>query len=222
MSGFEWSWPFVAEILPQLLMAARWTVLAAISSFAIALILGVVLAVSSDSTHRLLSWPTRLAVDFIRGTPLLIQIYFLYFLLPSFGIVLPALTVGILALSVHYAAYSCDAYRAGFASIGQGQHEAAQALGLHAGVIFFKIMLPQALRPIIPILGNYFLFLIKETPLLSAVAIVELLQTAKLIGSTSFRYTEPITIAGLVFLALSLLASAGARWVERRMKRAPW
>ena len=145
----------------------------------------------------------------------LLQVYFLYFVLPTIGIVLPALLVGVLALSLHYGTYVSEAYRAGIASVGEGQRNAAAALGLSPRAAFTYVVFPQAIRRSYPALGNHLIALFKETPLLSAIAIVELLQTAKIIGSETFRYNEPITIVGLILLALSLFSAGLVRRVER-------
>ena len=210
-----WDWAFAWSILPQLLQAAMYTILATVMSFAGALVIGLPLAVARDARNRLLQWVSGAFVELIRSTPILVQVYFLYFVLPSFGIVLPALVVGVLALSLHYGTYVSEAYRAGIASVPQGQREAAAALGLSPRAAFFSVVLPQAIPPVVPALGNYLIALFKETPLLSAIAIVELLQTAKLIGSETFRYNEPITLVGLILLALSLLSAALVRRAER-------
>jgi len=214
-----WDWAFAASILPQLLSAAVYSVFATVLSFVGALVIGLPLALARRARSR----PLRLAsgglVELVRSTPILTQVYFLYFVLPTFGIVLPALVVGVLALSLHYGTYVSEAYRAGFASIGQGQRNAAAALGLTRGAAFFSVVLPHAIPPIVPALGNYLIALFKETPLLSAIAIVELLQTAKLIGSETFRYNEPITLVGLILLALSLMSAMLLRRFERWMNR---
>jgi polar amino acid transport system permease protein len=210
-----WDWHFAASILPQLLLATVYSVLAAVSSFAGALLVGLPIALARDAPHRPLRWATGSLVEMVRSTPILIQVYFLYFVLPTVGIVLPALLVGVLALSLHYGTYVSEAYRAGIASVGQGQRDAAAALGLSPRAAFRCVILPQAIPPIVPALGNYLIALFKETPLLSAIAIVELLQTAKLIGSETFRYNEPITLVGLILLALSLVCAALVRRAER-------
>jgi polar amino acid transport system permease protein len=210
-----WDWAFAWSILPQLLPATVYTVFAAVTSFAGALVIGLPLALARDARSGTLRAATGTAVEFVRSTPVLIQVYFLYFVLPTVGIVLPALVVGVMALSLHYGTYVSEAYRAGTASVGQGQRDAAAALGLSRGTAFFKVILPQAIPPIIPALGNHLIALFKETPLLSAIAIVELLQTAKIIGSETFRYNEPITLVGLILLGLSLASAALVRRVER-------
>jgi len=214
-----WDWAFAWSILPQLLAAAVYSVFATVLSFVGALAVGLPLALARDARRRPLRMASGAFVEAIRSTPILTQVYFLYFVLPTIGIVLPALFGGVLALSLHYGTYVSEAYRAGIASVGQGQRNAAAALGLSERTAFFTIVLPQAIPPIVPALGNYLIALFKETPLLSAIAIVELLQTAKLIGSETFRYNEPITLVGLILLALSLLSATLLRRVERWTRR---
>ncbi len=214
-----WDWAFAWSILPQLLSATVYSVFATVLAFAGALVIGLPLALARDARSRALRTASGALVELVRSTPILIQVYFLYFVLPTVGIVLPALVVGVAALALHYGTYVSEAYRAGIASVSQGQRNAAAALGLSPRDAFFLIVLPQAIPPIVPALGNYLIALFKETPLLSAIAIVELLQTAKLIGSETFRYNEPITMVGLILLALSLASAALVRSVERRANR---
>ena len=218
MSGIDWKWDFALEVLPIVGAACRFTILATVAGFAIALVLGLVLALLRAVRQPLVRWPVGVFIEFVRGTPVLVQIYFVYFVLPEFGIVLPALLTGIMVLGLHYSTYVSEVYRGGIASVERGQWEAAMALNLGPQRTFFGIILPQALPPIVPALGNYLITLFKETPLLSAIAVTEMLQTAKNIGSETFRYTEPITMIGLIFLALSLVSATGIRWVERHLK----
>ena len=218
MSGIDWKWDFALEVLPIVGAACRFTILATVSGFAIALVLGLVLALLRAVRQPLVRWPVGLFIEFVRGTPVLVQIYFVYFVLPKFGIVLPALLTGILVLGVHYSTYVSEVYRGGIASVERAQWEAAMALNLGPLRTFFRIVLPQALPPIVPALGNYLITLFKETPLLSAIAVTEMLQTAKNIGSETFRYTEPVTIIGLIFLALSLVSAVGIRRVEQNLR----
>ena len=121
-------------------------------------------------------------------------------------------------LGLHYSTYCAEVYRAGLDNIPRGQWEAAAALNLSTYHTYRDVIIPQAIPPVIPALGNYFVALFKDTPLLSAIAVVELMQRAKILGSENFRYIEPITIVGLFFLAFSLIASALNRYVERRLK----
>jgi polar amino acid transport system permease protein len=213
-----WDWSYVAEILPVLAGAAVVTIEATLIGFALAAVIGLVLAILRFAVPAL-SWPVAALVEFIRSTPLLIQIFFLFFVFPEFGIVLDAFTAGVLALGLHYGAYCSEVYRAGLEAVPRGQWEAAIALNLGQTTTFRDIILPQALPPIVPALGNYLVALFKETPLLSAIAVLELMQTAKILGSETFRYNEPITLVGLFFLAMSLVSAAAIRLVERYLKR---
>ena len=213
-----WSWTYTLEILPVLAKAAIITVEATFLGFIIAAVLGLILALARIA-FPLLAWPISAVVELVRSTPLLIQIFFLYFVLPSFGIVLDAFTAGVMALGLHYGAYCSEVYRAGLEGVHRGQWEASTALNLSSWTTFKDIIIPQAIPPVVPALGNYLIALFKETPLLSAIAVLELMQTAKILGSETFRYTEPITLVGLFFLVMSLVSAAGVRAVEHALKR---
>lgn len=213
-----WDWAYTFEVLPRLTKAAVITIEATLLGFVIAATFGLVLALIRLAIPRA-ALPISIAVELIRSTPLLIQIFFIYFVLPNFGIVLDAFAAGVLAIGIHYAAYCSEVYRAGFDNVHRGQWEAAVALNLGSWTTFRDIILPQAIPPIIPALGNYLVALFKETPLLSAIAVLELMQTAKIIGSETFRYTEPITLVGLFFLAMSLISAVGIRIVEGLINR---
>jgi polar amino acid transport system ATP-binding protein len=210
-----WDWGYAFEILPVLGWASIVTVQATILGFILAAVLGLVFAILRMSENPLISIPIAGFVEFIRSTPLLIQIFFIYFVLPEFGITLNALTAGILALGMHYGTYCSEVYRAGLEGVPRGQWEAATALNLSPYDTFKDVIIPQAIPPVVPALGNYLVALFKETPLLSAIAVLELMQTAKILGSQTFRYTEPITLVGLFFLAMSLVSAALIREVER-------
>lgn len=213
-----WDWAFAFEILPTLAKAAVITVQVTILGFLIALSLGLALAMC----RIVLPWtrfPVSLLVELIRSTPLLIQIFFLYFVGPSFGLTLDAMTAGVLAVGIHYAAYCSEVYRAGFESVPRGQWEASVALNLGRWTTLRDIIIPQAIPPVVPALGNYLVALFKETPLLSAIAVMELMQSAKIIGSQTFRYNEPITLVGLFFLVMSLASAWAIRRVESGINR---
>lgn len=213
-----WDWAFTFEILPTLAKAAVISIEATLLGFVLAATLGLVLALLRIAIPWT-AWPISVLVELIRSTPLLIQIFFLYFVFPSFGVTLDAFTAGVLALGIHYAAYCSEVYRSGFDNIPRGQWEASVALNLSPWTTFRDIIIPQAIPPIVPALGNYLVALFKETPLLSAIAVLELMQTAKIIGSETFRYTEPITLVGLFFLAMSLVSAVFIRAAERLLNR---
>jgi polar amino acid transport system permease protein len=207
---------FTWEILPALGLAAVNTLTIAVASFGLALVLGLPLLLMRRSRWRWLAKATTAFVDFVRCTPLLIQLFFLYFALPSFGLALSPMTTGLLVFSVHFGCYMSEVYRAGLESVAPGQWEACSALGLSRWKTLYLVVLPLALRPIVPAAGVYLIHLFKETPLLSAISVQEMMFVASEIGSDRFRYLEPITLCGLLFLAMSLAASVLIGHVERR------
>jgi polar amino acid transport system permease protein len=212
-------WTFALDILPTLGQAALLTLGITAAGFAISLVLGLALALLRRSRVRPVRVPTAMAIEAIRGTPLLIQLYLIFFVLPEYGILLPAMATGIIALGIHYATYTSEVYRAGIDGVARGQWQAGAALGLTPLQIFRNVVLPQSVPAILPGLGNYLIAMFKDTPILSAIAVVELMQRAKIIGSETFRYLEPITIVGLFFLAMSLGAAMLVRVLERRLRR---
>ncbi|TIP79390.1 MAG: ectoine/hydroxyectoine ABC transporter permease subunit EhuD [Mesorhizobium sp.] len=217
-----WDWSYVWESLPYLYLGAIVTVQATVLSFAIALVLGLIIALIRQSPNRYVSTAMTEIVEFIRSTPLLLQVFFVYFVGPQFGILIPAWTAGIGMLGIHYAAYCSEVYRAGILAVEEGQWEACTALNLSRIRTWRTIILPQAIPPIVPALGNYFVGMFKETPILAAIAILEMLQQAKIFGANNYRYTEAIVMVGFFFLVFSLAASAIVQsvsiWLNRRYR----
>ncbi len=213
-------WTYAASLLPVLAPALLITVQATLAGMAVALVVGLLLALARRSRAAFVSWPAAAFVEFVRSTPLLVQLYFLFYVLPAAGVALSPFATGALALGLHYAAYCSEVYRAGIESVPAGQWEAARALNLSRGDTLRRIVLPQAIARVIPALGNYLIAMFKETPLLSAITVVELLQTAKIVGSETFRYVEPLTLVGAIFLVMSLASAAGVRALEARLAQA--
>lgn len=214
---FDWS--FALEILPTLGSALVITIQATVLGMLVAVTLGLALALLRRSRLALLSLPTAFVIEFMRSTPLLVQMYFLFYVLPLTGVQMSPLATGIVALGLHYATYCAEVYRAGIEAVPRGQLEAARALNMSPWRTAVGVVLPQAIPPVVPALGNYLVAMFKDTPLLSAITVVELLQQSKMIGSTTFRYTEPLTLVGVLFLALSLIAAWGVRGLEARLQR---
>ncbi len=214
---FDWS--FALEILPTLGSALVITIQATVLGMLVAVTLGLVLAMLRRSRLHIVSLPTAFVIEFIRSTPLLVQMYFLFYVLPLTGVQMSPLATGIVALGVHYATYCAEVYRAGIEAVPRGQWEAATALNMSRWRTAVGVVLPQAIPPVVPALGNYLVAMFKDTPLLSAITVVELLQQSKMIGSATFRYTEPLTLVGVLFLALSLVAAWGVRGLEARLQR---
>jgi polar amino acid transport system permease protein len=218
MDNSLFDWQFAWRILPDLLRAFRYTVGITLAGFLIALAFGLVLALLRRSRMRVLSWPASFFIEFIRSTPLLIQLYFLFYVLPDYGLTLSALATGTLGIGLHYSSYVAEVYRSGLNAVPRGQWEAAKALSLSPWHAYRKIILPQAVRPIIPALGNYLVAMFKDTPVLSAITVVELMLQAKNIGSQTFRYIEPITMAGLFFLLVSVSVALLVRRLEAHLR----
>jgi polar amino acid transport system permease protein len=208
---------FLISILPALMRGLRVTVEATLGGYALALIVGLVLALGRRSGRT----PVRRAcegyVAFMRCTPLLVQLYFAFYVLPSFGVRFDALTTGILCLGLHIGAYIAEVYRAGIGSVPEGQWEAAAALGLRPLPVWGRVILPQALPPMIPPLGNYLVGLFKETPLLAAITVIDVFGAANNIAGQTYRYNEPYTAAAIILLGVSLIAVAVVRRMERHL-----
>jgi len=136
--------------------------------------------------------------------------------LPDIGILLPPLVAGVIGLGLHYGTYTAEVYRAGIDNVPRVQWEAAKACNLSARQTWTHIIIPQAIPPMIPALANYFIAMFKETPLLSAITVLELMNQAKSVANTYYRYIEPITLVGAFFLAISLCSVVLLRWLERR------
>jgi len=215
---FRWDGEFALSILPQLLRAAVITLQATVVGFALAVVIGLAFALLRRGP-RPISWPAGFVVEFLRSTPLLVQLYVLFFLLPAYGIRLDAFATGVIGLGLHYGAYLSEVYRAGIASVDEGQWEAATALNFGRLHVWRTIVLPQAVPPMVPAFGNYFIVMFKETPLLSAITVTELMQTAKIIGARSFNYVEPYTLVGLIFFLMSYPAALLVNRLEARLAR---
>lgn len=221
--GIEWDtanhWLFASSILPILLRGLVVTLQATVLGFFVAALLGLILAALKGARSRFIAWPAKLFCEFIRDTPLLVQLFFLYYVLPEYGIVLPAFMTGALALGLQYSAYTSEVYRAGLESIPQGQTEAARTLDLSPARIFSFIILPQALPRIVPALGNYLVSIMKDVPVLSVVSVLEMLNVAKIIGDRTFNYLIPLSMVGGLYLIVTLVASAGVRYLDTHLPK---
>ncbi|MBY4609264.1 ectoine/hydroxyectoine ABC transporter permease subunit EhuD [Rhizobium sp. 9T] len=215
----EWDWDFVWQIMPTLLEGFKITILATVLGAAVAMVVGLALAIVRRSPVAAVSRTVGLVSEFIRGTPLLVQLYFIFYVLPDIGIRLSPLTAGVIGMGIHYATYTAEVYRAGIENVPRGQWEAAKATNLTTRQAWIHVVLPQAIPPMIPALANYFIAMFKETPLLSAITVLELMNQAKSIANSNYRYIEPMTLVGVFFLVISLISVLGLRWLEERYAR---
>jgi polar amino acid transport system permease protein len=210
---------FIGTWGPFILGGTWITVLVSASSILIATVLAVLGAIGRLSRNPLISGFAGLYVSLVRGTPLLVQIFFFFFVLPEFGVVLPAIPTGIVALSFNYGAYMTEIFRAGIQAVPIGQREAAESLGMPERLVMRRIVLPQAFRIVIPAIGNDFVAMIKDSALLSTIGVQELLWRAHTVGTRHFRTLETLLIAAAIYWVLTIVFSFFQERLERRMAR---
>jgi polar amino acid transport system permease protein len=215
----EFDLSLALSIVPLLVSATAVTVKATVAGFAIALVGGAGLLALRRSRLRLVSLAAGFIGEFVRNTPLLVQIYFLYFIAPRYGLTLTPLQTGIVALGLHYSCYLAEVYRAGLESVPAAQWDAAVALNLPHWRTYQRVILPQAILPIIPAAGTFLIYMLKDTPFLAAISATELMFVASKIGTERFQYLEPITLCGLIFLVLSVASAVAIRLVEHQVGR---
>lgn len=213
-----WDWDFVGEILPDMARGLWVTVQITVVGLVVAMTLGLVFAILRRSRLRVVRWPVGLIIDFIRSTPLLVQFFFLFFVAftPDSAITLSGFQVGVIGLGVHYATYTSESYRAGIESVARGQWEASTAINLTTGTTWRSVILPQAIPTVIPALGNYLVAAFKDAPLVAAIAVLDVLGVARDLQGEFFRGLEPFTVAGVMFLGVSIPAAMFARFLEKR------
>ncbi|MER9664769.1 ectoine/hydroxyectoine ABC transporter permease subunit EhuD [Mesorhizobium sp. M0159] len=212
----EWDWSFALNILPQLFEGVKVTVYATVLGSTLAMLIGLAIAIGRRSGGPVLEAVLRYCVEFVRGTPLLVQLYFTFYVLPDIGIFLSPLVAGVVTIGIHYASYTSEVYRAGIDNVDRGLWEAATALNLTRLQTWRHVIIPQALPPMLPVLGNYIVQMFKESPLLSMITIVELMGEARTIANTTYRYLEPMSMVGLFFLAVSIPSVIALSYLERR------
>jgi polar amino acid transport system permease protein len=210
---------FALEMLPYLLRGAVLTVELTCLSMAFALVLGLLLAFGRLSRNRLLAGASTAFVEVIRGTPLLVQLFILYYGLPQYGIRLPAFAAGVLGLGINYGAYLAEVYRAGILSIDRGQWEAGSAIGLSRRGLMRYVILPQALRVVLPPIGNYFISMLKDSSLVATISIVELLRAGQLRIAINFRAMDVYLMVAAIYFLMSYPCALMLRRMERRLSR---
>lgn len=212
---------------PQFLIGARNTLIYCVISFPLALLLGLLLALMKGSRFTWLSTPAKMFIEAFRSTPMITQLFLLYY---GIGAILVnynlsrydnAWVAGVAALSLNYAAYEAEVFRAGFLSVDRGQTEAAYSLGLSAGQNFLKITFPQAIPLMIPPFVNDFIYMLKDSAILSVISGVELTSVILRSSFLNSSNTLPLYLLGIVlYLIMSLPISFVARFFERRLRAA--
>lgn len=210
----EWRWEFTFEILPRMLWATGNTLLAAGIGYAIALVVGLIFLLGQRTPYPILNRGVREVVEFIRSTPLLVQLFFVYFVGPQFGVELTAWTSAMLTIGLHFGTYLSEVYRGALEAVPRGQWEACRALNFSTARTYARVVLPQALPVALPGMGNYLVGIFKDTPMLATIGVAELMHTANALGAETYRYLEPYTMVGFIFLIISLPTAAGLRKLE--------
>lgn len=208
----------IIDSIPILLKGAWITVIVTIISMAFGLIFGMLAALSKLSKIKILRWLANQYIDIIRGTPLLVQLFIIYYGLPQIGITINPFSSAILGLSINTGAYVAEAIRSGILAVDQGQREAAAALGFSSSQTMRLIIIPQALKTMIPPVGNQFLLLIKDSSLVSTITLVELTRTAQRIISTTYKPIELYIAAAVIYYVISLLATKLLNLLEKRAR----
>src|ERR1700682_5806885 len=201
-------------LLAGLLMTVELTLVVIV----ISLVFALLVALGGMSRFAPLRWLVKVYVEAIRGTPLLLQLIYVYYVLPEVGIRLDSFTAGVLALTLNYSAYLSEVYRGGIQAIARGQHDAAAALGMTGALAMRRIILPQAIRIVLPSLGNYFIGLFKDTALCSVVSIQEVVFTAQVHAALNFPYFTLYTVVGIMYFAVSFPAARLVAYLERVTK----
>ncbi|AVH58560.1 MULTISPECIES: ectoine/hydroxyectoine ABC transporter permease subunit EhuD [Streptomyces] len=227
----NWDWSAVGDFMPHfwdgLLVTLQALALGSLISFALGLVWALLIATptlphartDSRGWYPLVRWPVEVVTEFIRNTPLLVQLFFLFYVLPEWNITFSALTTGVVAIGLHYSTYTMQVYRAGIEAVPAGQWEAATALSLPVGRTWTAVILPQAIRRVVPALGNYVISMLKDTPMLMVITVLDMLGEARLFSQQHFQFTEPLTVIGVAFILISYPASLLLRALERRLVR---
>lgn len=209
----------IQAAMPLLLKATGITIFLAVVSMAIGLVIGLVVALARVSKNKFYYNIASVYVSIIRGTPLLVQIYLVYFGLPQIGISLGAMTSGIIALSLNAGAYLSESFRGAILSVDKGQMEAANSIGMTRGQAMRRIIVPQSMRTAIPTVGNTYIGLLKDTSLVSVITVTELLYQTTLIIARTFQPLTLYLAAALIYWVVCTVFITMLDWLEKRASR---
>jgi polar amino acid transport system permease protein len=204
------------EFLPILLQGAVVTVQVTALSFLLSSAIGLVLALGKLSPVRAVSWAASTVVNVIRGLPIIVQLFYIYFVLPEVGIQLTAFQTGVIGLGIAYSAYQAENFRAGIEAVDPGQREAALAMGMRPALLMRRVVLPQAFRIALPPYGNTLVMMLKDSSLVSTITVAEMTRQGQLIAASTFQNMTVYTLVALLYLAMSLPLVWGLRRLEKR------
>jgi polar amino acid transport system permease protein len=206
------------EFLPILLQGLWLTVLVTAGSLALSTLLGLIWALMRVSGVRALQWLAKSIVNVIRGIPIIVQLFYIYFVMPELGVTLTALQAAIIGLGIAYSAYQSENFRAGIEAIDKGQIEASESLGMGWALMMRRVVLPQAVRIILPPYGNTMIMMLKDSSQASTITVAELALKGSLIASSTFKYTTVFTLVAVLYLVMSIPLILLVGWLERRMQ----
>jgi polar amino acid transport system permease protein len=205
-----------AEFLPILMHGVALTIIVTLGSLLLSTLLGLIWAFMRVSGIAPLSWASAAIINLIRGIPIIVLLFYLYFVMPDFGITLTALQAAILGLGIAYSAYQAENFRAGIEAIDKGQVEAAQAIGMGWWLTMRRVVLPQAVRIVLPPYGNVMIMMLKDSSQASTITVAELALQGKLIASSTFKNTSVFTLVALMYLTMSIPLILLVRHFEKR------
>ncbi|MGP4107560.1 ectoine/hydroxyectoine ABC transporter permease subunit EhuD [Virgibacillus sp. L01] len=218
----NWSWSTFFDAFPMVLEGLGITLGLTIACYVFALIFGFIWTLIRRMPIKVIQLPLLWIMEFIRSTPPLVQLFFIFYawpMVPVVGMALDPFVSAVLGLGIHYSTYIGEVYRSGIDAVDDGQWEAARALNYGTSKKWTKIILPQALPPTIPMLGNYLIIMFKEVPLASTIGVLGILAMANDYGAQHWRYLEPLTIVAILFLVLSYPSAILINKLERKMNK---
>jgi polar amino acid transport system permease protein len=207
------------DFLPILLQGCVVTIQLTLAALVLSTLLGFVWALMRLSPSALLRWPAVTFVTVIRGIPIIVQLFYMYFVLPDLGIQLNAFQAGFIGLGIAYSSYQAENFRAGIEAVDHGQIEAAQSLGMRPAIVMRRVILPQAIRVFLPPYGNTMIMMLKDSSIASAITVAELTRGGQLIAASTFRNMTVFTLVALLYLTMSLPLTFFAGWLERKFGR---
>jgi ectoine/hydroxyectoine ABC transporter permease protein EhuD len=207
----------MVTFLPSLLQGALLTIAVSLLSFGMALVLGLATGLARISRLKVLRAVAACYIQFIRGTPLLLQLFFIYYVLPYVGIVLSPFVSGAMGLTLNYAAYMAEVFRSGIQAIPKGQWEAGASVGMSRRLMLRRIILPQAVRIIVPSIGNFFVSIFKDSALVSVITMRDLMFSGQLLASATYKHFEIFTMVAVIYFMISYPTAKFVEWVEARI-----
>jgi len=205
------------SFLPPLLQGAWVTITVSLVAYALALIVGLVFGIARMSRFWPINAVATVYVQFIRGTPLLLQLFFIYYVLPYGGVILSPFASGVSGLTINYSAYMAEVFRSGVQAIPKGQWEAGLSLGMSRRLLMRRIILPQAIRIVIPAIGNFFVSIFKDSALVSVITMRDLMFSGQLLASATFKHFEIFALVGLIYFIISYPTAKLVDYIEARL-----